>query len=309
MSHFLFKQRMFAGAVGLALLSSVTASQAATILSTGDILLGGVQQGPYQDGPATSGSVDIIPFVNDANGNNGFIHTFGNVNGTFGSRSSGLGDYDVTGTFNYNDTITNTGSVNQNLSFSFTVIPGNLTVDDGGVIFGAGQQVGSSINIDIMINGVSLFNSFTQLLLTGDGATNTTSFSETGTSLGGTLSGNGYSYNSFSQTVSLGTLAPGASLNFDYILETVAFGNVSGGCSTGGGDIPLAVITEVPGGGLTGCGSSFVNSGDPLTVGGPTNTFQFNVTVPEPGSILLWGAGLAGLSYARRRQQKNSVDA
>src|SRR4051812_26312734 len=48
--------------------------------------------------PPASGSVDVLEFPSSGTNSAG-LHSYGSVDGNFGSRSSGYGVYDVTGSF------------------------------------------------------------------------------------------------------------------------------------------------------------------------------------------------------------------
>lgn len=67
---------------------------------------------------ASSGSVDVVLFP-DSGVNNAVLHSYGSDTGNFGSRSSGNGLYDVTGSFRIRQTITNNTAVAQTANFSF----------------------------------------------------------------------------------------------------------------------------------------------------------------------------------------------
>ena len=92
-------------------------------------------QGTYQLGAdstvalnqtALSGSVDVLSFPNSG-GNQAGLHSYGSDNGNFGTRSSGVGVYDVTGLFRIRERLVNTDSVARQVSFNFNITPGLLT--------------------------------------------------------------------------------------------------------------------------------------------------------------------------------------
>ena len=132
-------------------------------------------------------------------------------------------------------------------------------------------------------------------------------FSESGAVLnaaGPTLNaGNGdYSWSAFDGSVSLGTLAPGASETVDYDMTSNAFGTVAGS-----GNLAVSAIAVYGGyGGYGGTGgSSVARIGDPNSIAGGNGPFSITSaqSVPEPASAMVFGAGLAGLASLRKRRR------
>lgn len=278
-------------------------AQAVEIKAQVDYSLDGGASVNDTDGPAGSGSVDVLNSASSAT-SNVFYHTYGNVSGNFGSRVSGDGVYDITGVFTYKDTIVNTTGVAQNYSFGFTVIPGEITATLN-TAAALGEFARAEYSIDILVNGASIWDSSAYVLATGGGSV-TTSFADTGTySLGGINSPGPatvtYSWNTFSDTLTLGTLASGASLDLEYLLTARAYGNVAPGGTCDGGGSPSDGVLAVAIIGQGGCGST-ARSGDPLTVGAPGNsiTITSDAAVPAPAGLALLGLGLLGLVGVRR---------
>ena len=167
------------------------------------------------------GSVDVLSFPSASPSNAG-LHSYGDAGGNFGSRSSGAGLYDVTGSFHIALNITNSLTTTQNVNFSFNITPGMLanTLSN----FGAGQFVESGVSFDIK----TTLNTVTSTVFGSTGVlrsdTAGTSFVSTGTNL---YSGSGL-YRSIDGAhfdVSLGSLAAGQTLSLNYTLGSYAKGN------------------------------------------------------------------------------------
>jgi hypothetical protein len=301
--------------------------QAATIQAEVDWTLAGTPgaTSPDIDGPATSGSVDVLAGDSDSSGNNVFYHTYGDVGGTFGSRVSGDGNYDITGLFTYQETFVNPNPFPSPASFSFNIIPGELSAFlSSGYTPAAGDALLSRYEIDIRLNGTSIWDS--SATLSYDGGTNMFSFADTGTnSLGGTFSSTPtsaiYSFGPYSNTIALGTFAAGETFLLEYDLKAIATGNLPNTCMDGqpegNGEINPEVATAVaanigvePGQGA--CGGSTARSGDPFdptfgNTGTVTGAVPATATVPEPSnlfSFLALAGGIAGSSILRRYRRK-----
>ena len=174
--------------------------------------------------PNGSGFVDVLAFpYGYPSPSNAGLHSYGSTTGNFGSRSSGFGVYDVTGSFRIQETFTNSSSVAQNAIFNFFITPGQLSLDIGAAMTG-GSFVNAGLSFDLKRDGSSIWGSSANLRSDAGGTT----FSTTGTNLyaGG---GNYYSINGLFQSIDLGVVNAGASINIDYELKTYANGNSTSG--------------------------------------------------------------------------------
>jgi hypothetical protein len=247
-------------------------------------------------------------------GNSAFIHTYGSASGGgFGSRTSGYGTYNVTGAFGLVDTITNFSSAAQRVSFTFNITPGMLNNEVMSTLSGD-QFVSAGINFNIQRNGSSVWGSSATLTTNTAGTT----FTQTGANLYAGQAGNPtyYRIDGLTQTVDLGVLNAGESLELRYDLSTFAKGNAptgpdrvvaehtfvvpdqwvdfcGGECSYGYGygygnnlvpgttvTIPAYIIPGAPSG-------SHASSGDPFTFtldGGITPQFGGLAVLP-PGAM------------------------
>ncbi|MBS0638451.1 MAG: PEP-CTERM sorting domain-containing protein [Proteobacteria bacterium] len=132
-----------------------------------------------------------------------------------------------------------------------------------------------------------------------------------------------YAWDSYASSISLGTLLAGQSVIIDYVIGSSADGTTTPGFSPGcgygygyggecyGGPIFTAFNNVCAGESLIfdGCGSGFYalgsaigRFGDPLNFGDTASIAL--VPVPEPASMGVLGAGVAGLAFMRRRRSK-----
>jgi hypothetical protein len=176
-------------------------------------------------GQTSTFSVDVVDFP--SSGVNGaVVHDYGSQNGTFGSRSSGYGTYDVSGSFRLVQTITNNTSSAQNVKFNFYITPGMLQNEVNSVLTGS-QFVNSGISFDIQRNGASVWGSSATLATSTSG----TSFNKAGFDLYSNIPSNPgyYAIQGGNQTADLGVLNAGQSLTLGYDLRTFASGNAPAG--------------------------------------------------------------------------------
>ena len=220
------------------------------LVAKGGYSLGGSGTTNLIDGPRTTGSVDVLRFVNDVNGNNVGLHSYGSDpggfgSGNFGTRSSGNGVYDVTGSFLLRERISNNTGVARRVSFNFNITPGTLSNDLANA-FGVGEFVQSSVDFNLNVLRTSgTTNRFSSHASLRSDSTSTGQFTKSGeTSFYTPVSSLYYSIDSFSKTLDLGVLADGESLEIDYEIKSAASGNAAN--SAGGLIIPEETVT-IPG--------------------------------------------------------------
>jgi PEP-CTERM motif len=174
--------------------------------------------------PASGDSfLDVIDFPSTPT-SSAVLHSYGGVDGLFGSGSWGTGLFDVTGSFRIDLDITNTQASAQNVAFSFHITPGTLSTTP--VAFGAGQFVETGIRFQIDKNlgsgSSSVFSSAGVLRSDAFG----TNFSSTGTDLySGVSGGTIQTIDGGSFTVDLGVLNAGQSLQLSYVIDSYAKGD------------------------------------------------------------------------------------
>ena len=225
------------------------------LIAQGSYKLGADPVQALQDGPKTTGSVDVLRFTSSG-ANQAGLHSYGSdpdlfgSSGNFGTRSSGSGVYDVTGLFRIREKITNTTGVARQVSFNFNITPGLLS-NDLFSLFGPGEFVQSSVDFNVnVIHGATTSNPFTSHASLRSDETGLGLFSASGETsfYAPTPSGSSsiyYTVNSFSKTLdNIGVLAAGDSLEIDYEIKSAASGNATN--SAGGIMIPEQII-DVPG--------------------------------------------------------------
>jgi len=246
-------------------------------------------------------SPNILPSASDSGGDSIFGHVYGDPTGGsfFGTRSSGQGNYSITGTLDYQTVFANTTGVVVDPTLAFVIDAGQLNVNLQSSS-PASQSAGLNAVISESINGgtpIDLFDYASSMTATDHTAD--PSFSESGAVFnpsGPTYSAGeaDYSWSAYDGSVSLGPLNPGDSVLIDYNLVSSASG--TGTCEhvvIGS----LGFITNASGGPSV-CDSALARIGDPYTV-----TADSPVGTPEPASAALLGAGLASLAFLRRRRR------
>ncbi len=288
--------------------------------------------------------VDVLRFTNSGPSNAG-LHSYGSTTGNFGSRSSGGGVYDVTGSFKIVQSVTNTSATAANAIFNFYITPGMLANYIGSAPLGTGEFVRSGISFDVKRSGSSVWGSSALLSSTSSGAS-FASMGDTSLYVGG---GTFYSINGVEKSVDLGVINAGETIELSYELKTFAQGSSVAGvervvpeqtyvvpahwidpCSGGYGGygggygtpcpvfvpeqtvtIPAYTVFSTP-------SSSHANAGDPFTIDFEGNpVFGRNGTLPpdyNPGVVFApvpepstWGLMFAGLGWVGFAAKRRKV--
>lgn len=240
---------------------------------------------------ASSGSVDVLRFPYGSASSAG-LHSYGDTNGNFGSRSSGGGIYDVTGGYSIGLHIANNGATAQRINFGFHITGGYI--QNGLIGFGDGQYVDAGIGFNIQQNTGSGLNSVWStsgsLLSNAGGTTFKMLQSDVSINL---FYGSGPSWmvDDKSFALDLGVLNAGASMDLTYDIRSYAKGNALNGIVT---EVPEQII-HVPGQWVEYCSGGYGYGGN---YGGSVCVPQFNdpydVTVPGYSTY----KGQAGTSQA-----------
>jgi hypothetical protein len=194
----------------------------------------------HQAGSSGAGptSVDVLEFGGSGGSSYG-IHTYGSVDGSFGSRSSGMGVYDVTGLFSITESVLNPTATAQHAIFNFYITPGLLQNQIKSDLHASGSFVSAGISFDIKRNGSSLWNSQATLTTAGNGAAAVTTYSQSGADIYVADTPTTYYVGGGSYSVDLGIINAGESINLSYELSTFARGNAP---STGSYEVPAQTI-------------------------------------------------------------------
>ena len=309
---------LFNGSVclaGLALAAGLQPVGAQTLGATSTYSVSG---GPPSTTTVSGNPSDIFPSATSGS-DSIFGHVYAYGDGVNGSRSSGTGNFSITGTSTYDEVFTNTTLGAELLSIPFTLTTGEVTVNMSSSTAGT-LNAGVQASITLALNGgtpATAFATQADMSLVSDGSGNSTfSFSRSGTDLAPTAPSNAsniftgsYTWTALSGSVSQ-LLNPGDSVEFLYTIYSYANGTVTnpGSCNTtvnppGIGGAPLNppggvngpvltdntpdvliglnVVTTGPGGGPTNsCYNSAIGRiGDPFN---PTVVPLFINTTPAP---------------------------
>lgn len=226
-------------AVAAGLAVPAAASTVDRVEADGAYSLNGGAVVPLQQGLPTN-PVDVVVFTG-ADKDSAALHSYGSSSGFFGTRSSGGGTYDVTSAFHIAETITNDSAYAQVATFTFTIAPG-LIMNAVGSPLSGGDFVKSGLVFAVKRDGVLKFGSEATLTTTFAGTTFLSSGANLYAPSGGSYGGdsNYYTINGLTMTVSLGTIAAGASFDFTYDLSSFASARRT---SASGGMLPAAATT------------------------------------------------------------------
>ncbi len=318
--------RLFAYGLTVALAAPV-AAQVTTLDAAASYKLGAAPTVNVQQS-LPSDPVDVLTFPSAGNNSAG-IHTYGSSSGSFGSRSSGAGIYNVNGSFHIVQTVTNTGSSTQLATFNFDISPGFISNNLGAALTG-GQFLSAGLSFAITRDGNPIYNS-AATLTTNSGGTTFTSSGDTSL-YGG--SGTYYFINGVTKSIALGLLGAGQSLVLDYTLSSFANGNTVPGAPNPlgpqllfvpgqfvlGNGVPVAFINghivDVGPQNPSGVGGSHASSGDPFDINFTGNPVFSGIAAPTSANVVLsavpeaatWalmiaGFGATGATLRRRRAQ------
>ncbi len=223
----------------------------------------------------------------------------GATNGVYRVEATVVGNQSAYSAFTRTWEITNDTTDPQHYSFSFYIYGGGMNANAFSGGYGFAEYL-----LDIGFGGNPLFHSAARI--DSDGT-----LTQTGTPLAdATQSGSTYSWSGTSITLDLGVLNPGQTSLLQYDLVANAFGNyVVATCPTGYSgyeEEPLMFFGEW----LSCTGQSYVFMGDPSGISA-TPVQSPSITgapqsVPEPGTLGLFGISLAALMAGRRRARSES---
>jgi PEP-CTERM motif len=272
---------------------------------------GGSSQMDSAASPPDLTDPNISPSASGVDGSTVFGHDYSTQptgSYQFGSRSSGMSTYSITGSANYTDTFTVGAS--GAYAFQFDLDAGEMSVS---IPTGVDGQQSSSLQVVITETigsgaPVTLFDYNASMSVLSSGVLPT--FTETGATLnsaGPTKSaGSGdYVWNVYQGSVSIGSLAQGEVVTISETITSSATGTSDPqSCSGGGGNAVFEAVTSaITDGGGGACGSALARIGDPPTLDAlAPSVVPAGSPVPEPATWGLLGLGFASLALIRRRR-------
>lgn len=302
--------------VTIAMSTIVTNASALTITADGSYTIGTNATVSMSDSINTNETTATNVNISDSSGglleiptlnNSANYEAYGDTTGAFATNAFGFGEYNVTSSVEYDNTIKNTSGTTQNYTFDFNIEPGFLSVF--GVPTLQSDFLTSEYIFDISLNNISIFNSSAILSSTVNGV----SFIESGTSIGFTNAGLSlgssafYQTDGFSSTLDLGPLSAGEEFNLVYGLTTRATGNISLAPRSLTNSFSSECNLEL------GCSGEIIEefffNGSSASIGDPASIGSRNiatissspVNVPEASSLFLLGFGLLGLVGIKRK--------
>ncbi len=220
----------------------------------------------------------------------------GDDTGRIYTRAEGQGTFSSVARIQQVVNFTNTSAFAQSYAFDYMINPGSLVNADYSIL-NIGDFISTSNTVSIKLDGTEIFNSEATLRTIGTASSvvNSSSLATNGAVLGTYTSNAGfYGWTAFSGTLDLGIFNPNQSFTIEYDITTYASSNLkTSTCSTLGDGY--------------GCAKS--QFGDPNSISGTpidntTVTGTQVSSVPEAGALLLFGTGLAGLAFTRRRKAR-----
>lgn len=196
-----------------------------SLLATGTYAMNGgplVNVAPWLDTPT---SKDVLEFTSSGVSSVG-MHSYGNTSGSFGSRSSGNGVYDVTGSFSITLNITNDALTAQAVKFDYYITPGMLNLLP--FAYTASQFAEASVGFAITTtDNRASWSSSAYLRQDAGGIT----YTETGEDIYGG-SGTSRTVEGGAHSLDLGVLNAGESVGLTYVLNSTARGDAVNGTAT-----------------------------------------------------------------------------